>query len=618
MKRSLYIIICLLFTAALLAACGVKTRQAESSATAESSAAETVAESMLDEQNETVTSAQDDKTKQEETEGEEIKAGTSKDDAPIVPLRIKVSGTVKDGITAWYAFTTNEHSTYYITSINRTVGSYDLKTTIYDANDNELYTGSASSRGAASTIIADQLDPNTTYYIRVSQNNGADFSLFITDISDSSAQNPVLDNTTVKLETSGTEIVQVKCGTNQDEAVLLPIGTKVSGTVPNDITYSWYAFTTDENTAYKIIAVNKSLGSGDLSIRIYDEYGNTLTDGKAGSRGVASAINVDGLSHNTTYYISASSASTLDYMLMIQNPNAQSVGYNTAGNLSESRGTSDILEGKVYPGTNQDDAAIIPFGVKVSGTVQNDTTYSWFAFRTGEDADATYNITSINDSPGTYDLQTKIYDEYGNELSHASDSHGESSIISLDQLSPNTLYYISVSAYYINVSSATTLDYTLFAEIQAKEAPPEAVEDPLVFETPFELNQAQVMFKAESAEFVDPEAAEAALKPVAEVILAHPDHPVLLAGTTATDGSQEARVDLSNRRAAAVKKLLVDSFDVPESQLLTVGLGFEADPFVRGKDRDANGKFVETEGAKNRRVVVMDANAPVAKELLGQ
>ena len=46
-------------------------------------------------------------------------------------------------------------------------------------------------------------------------------------------------------------------------------------------------------------------------------------------------------------------------------------------------------------------------------------------------------------------------------------------------------------------------------------------------------------------------------------------------------------------------------------------MGFEADPFVRGQDRDANGKFVESEGAKNRRVIVMDANDPIAQELLG-
>lgn len=141
-------------------------------------------------------------------------------------------------------------------------------------------------------------------------------------------------------------------------------------------------------------------------------------------------------------------------------------------------------------------------------------------------------------------------------------------------------------------------------------------EEPLVFETPFEFNSTQVMFVANEAAFLDEEAAKAALQPVAEVILAHPDHPILLAGTTATEGDQAGCVELSNLRAAAVKDLLVSAFGVPEDQLQSVGLGYEADPFVRGQDRDANGNFIESEAAKNRRVVVMDANDPIAQELL--
>ena len=98
--------------------------------------------------------------------------------------------------------------------------------------------------------------------------------------------------------------------------------------------------------------------------------------------------------------------------------------------------------------------------------------------------------------------------------------------------------------------------------------------------------------------------------------MAHPDHPVLLAGTTATEGAQESSVELSNLRAQAVKNLLVSSFGVSEDQLMTIGLGFAADPFVRGQDRDANGNFVESEAAKNRRVIVIDANDPIAQQLL--
>ena len=111
------------------------------------------------------------------------------------------------------------------------------------------------------------------------------------------------------------------------------------------------------------------------------------------------------------------------------------------------------------------------------------------------------------------------------------------------------------------------------------------------------------------------EKAKEALKPVADAILAHPDHSILLAGTTATDGTQESCVDLANRRCEAVKNLLVDTYGVPESQLETIGLGYELDPFERGQDRNANGNFVESE-VENRRVVVLDIEDPIAQELM--
>ena len=61
---------------------------------------------------------------------------------------------------------------------------------------------------------------------------------------------------------------------------------------------------------------------------------------------------------------------------------------------------------------------------------------------------------------------------------------------------------------------------------------------------------------------------------------------------------------------------------MPENQLQTIGLGCAADPFVRGIDRnpagDPSGTFIVSEGKKNRRVVVMDAESDIAKQILGQ
>lgn len=226
-------------------------------------------------------------------------------------------------------------------------------------------------------------------------------------------------------------------------------------------------------------------------------------------------------------------------------------------------------------------------------------------------------LTTVNMTRGTGALNLKVLNQYGEQMHQYTlnaEQSGKASTLDLE-LPASTTYYI-----YVWADKKYTIQYTLKIhgpEEQSTAGSVTVEEEPLVFETPFELNSTQVMFKAESDAFLDEAAAKEALKPVAEVILAHPDHPILLAGTTATDGDQQARVDLSNRRAVAVKNLLVSAFGIPEDQLTTIGLGFEADPFVRGQDRDANGKFVESEGAKNRRVIVMDANDPIAQELLG-
>ena len=181
------------------------------------------------------------------------------------------------------------------------------------------------------------------------------------------------------------------------------------------------------------------------------------------------------------------------------------------------------------------------------------------------------------------------------------------------------------TTYYIRISGDSKADYMLLIgepvpqqeENTISEAPAEPEPEEAVFEVPFELNETQVRFVADQAAFIDEAAAKDALEPVAKVILEHPDHKILLAGTTATFGDQAACVKLSNARAEAVKNMLVNTFGVPADQLLTVGLGYKDDPFERGRDVDANGNFVHTEAAKNRRVIVMDAETDVAKQVLG-
>lgn len=413
----------------------------------------------------------------------------------------------------------------------------------------------------------------------------------------------------------------IRGGTNQNDAVLLPLNTKLTGKATG-AGGLWYAFTTGavENATYKITIVNKTVGSENLNLLVCDEYGKELIDSynplQANERGKATTVNLK-LPTFTTYYVYiwSSNGSSIDYSLIIRDPEGQKNGYATSDSVSESVGA--VAGQEIFAGTNQDDSGMIPLETELSGKV-SDGQVQWYAFTTNSIENATYEFTTVNKTPGTGYLGLIVYDVYGEPYIDPynplwADQSGKAATVSLG-LSPDTTYYI-----YIWAREGDSIQYTLRIhgpEEQSETGSLTVEEEPLIFETPFELNSTQVMFKAESDAFLDEVAAKEALKPVAEVILAHPDHPILLAGTTATDGDQQDRVDLSNRRAAAVKSLLVSAFGVPEDQLTTIGLGFEADPFVRGQDRDANGKFIESEGAKNRRVIVMDANDPIAQELL--
>lgn len=428
-------------------------------------------------------------------------------------------------------------------------------------------------------------------------------------------------------KTEATDAEAIHGGTNQNDAVMLPMNTKLYGKTSGE-SGLWYAFTTgsEQNAVYYITTINKTPGTNDLCLNVFDDYGNWLNNGRtlnAKSSGDANTLSLEQLDANTTYYIKvwADRGDTISYMLRIRNPEGQYDGYSTTDSLTESRGTDAMEEEEIAMATNLDDASVIPTDVKLSGTVR-DEKYVWFAFMTNAVENATYGITTVNMTTGTNDLCLNIYDDYGKWLNNGrtlnAGSGGTASTLSLE-LSPNTTYYVRIWA-----DRGDTIDYTL--SIHAPEEPEVDMatieKDALVFETPFELNSTQVMFVANKAVFIDEAAAKTALEPVAEVILAHPDHPILLAGTTATDGTQESCVNLSNKRAEAVKNLLVSAFGVPKSQIQTIGLGYEADPFERGKDRvpegDVNGRFVESEGAKNRRVIVLDVNDPIAQELLNE
>lgn len=529
---------------------------------------------------------------------EQTPGGTNQGDAIPVELGGRVDATLDGDASVWYSFTTGkkDQETYTITFVNKSPDSWYLNGTLYDELGTELLSDSAEDDGVAASISSSELEPETSYYVCLeSFRESTDYSLIIQDSS----------NGTPEMGESG----KVFSGDNQDDAIPLPLGTKVYHTV-QESRHAWFSFTTgsDAGANYNITAINGSPGGKDLQMVLYDQYGETITTDSAVTDGVPGTISADNLEPDTVYYVSLTAAplpGTVDFSLQVKNPDENNIKYTTQGTVREAVGSSVKADGTISAGTSPNNAALIPFGTKVEGTV-NEGTYAWFEFITGKDTDEEYKISITNKSQKG-DIQACLYDEYGTSLQFVGvGTDGKTEVISKQGLKPETAYYILLNPFLDG-----SRDYVL-----SIQAPEENKENTFVFKTPFEINETQVQFVPNKAEFLDEAKAKEVLKPVAEAILAAPDHSVMIAGTTATFGDQASSVTLSGARAEAVKKLLTDTYNVPESQIETVGLGYELDPFERGKDVDANGNFVESEAVKNRRVVVLDLDDPIAQELI--
>ena len=118
-------------------------------------------------------------------------------------------------------------------------------------------------------------------------------------------------------------------------------------------------------------------------------------------------------------------------------------------------------------------------------------------------------------------------------------------------------------------------------------------------------------FVGDSDAFADEDTAIEVISPVAEYMLAHPELELLLAGTTAGDGTTRYSLELSLSRATAVRQVLV-RLGVEAERIRTIGLGCDDPWHLHG---------VGTQGAlaaQNRKVVLLDADSQLAQQLLSQ
>ena len=130
----------------------------------------------------------------------------------------------------------------------------------------------------------------------------------------------------------------------------------------------------------------------------------------------------------------------------------------------------------------------------------------------------------------------------------------------------------------------------------------------------FVLNEEMLKFKPGSAEILTPESeVRNMLEPIAEYLLKNPEYKILLAGTTASAGTEEELKLLSEKRGECVKQILLDS-GAKENQITVLGLGYGNSFSV--VDTDENGNLIGEKAALNRTVRVLDYESKLGQDLL--
>lgn len=128
-----------------------------------------------------------------------------------------------------------------------------------------------------------------------------------------------------------------------------------------------------------------------------------------------------------------------------------------------------------------------------------------------------------------------------------------------------------------------------------------------VLDTPVVISESQVCYRPDSDEFADRDAAEAAIRPVADFLLEHPSLQILIYSTCAGD---EDDLPLSRARSDRVKGVLLAS-GVEASRILVADVRVEEDVYY------VFGLGVGPEAGVNRKTVIMSADSELALRLLG-
>lgn len=131
----------------------------------------------------------------------------------------------------------------------------------------------------------------------------------------------------------------------------------------------------------------------------------------------------------------------------------------------------------------------------------------------------------------------------------------------------------------------------------------------------FILDEETVHFKPGSEELLSGEnEVKTLLQEMILYMTSHPSYQILLAGTTASAGTQEELVELSEKRCNTIREIFIKS-GVSEEQVKIIGLGYENHPYYV-PDVDENGELIEEIAEKNRAVIILPLASEAAQALM--
>jgi flagellar motor protein MotB len=131
---------------------------------------------------------------------------------------------------------------------------------------------------------------------------------------------------------------------------------------------------------------------------------------------------------------------------------------------------------------------------------------------------------------------------------------------------------------------------------------------------PVAFTDKNIRFIGNSADYVDPTAAKAALTPIVDFMELNPNFNAFLVGTTAS-GNKAFCEQLSSERANAVKNTLI-ALGIPANRIKTLGVGYSNIWHV--PDTNPDGTLNEVVAAQNRAVILLDEASTQAQSILAE